>query len=133
MDTTTKLTPREQFLRDILCTAVEGGTNYWAQVDQIRRDGYRPDARVGDPGFGDWTYIGYTLHDVEGDGEEYVVTVETVKRGLKLLTQDTKIGLRKDLRAAVMVANISNDAGEIDSEAADCIIQAGIFGEIVYG
>ena len=33
----------------------------------------------------------------------------------------------------VVVSDNENDAGDIDSEAADCIIQAAIFGELVYG
>lgn len=131
MEMTTKLTAREQFLRDVLCIALEGGIGYWSRASKILRDGYRSDSKVMEPGFGDWTYLGYTLHDEEG--KKHVVTVETVARGLKLLTQDTKISLRSDLRKAIMLANIQNDGGEIDADAADCIVQAGIFGDVVYG
>jgi hypothetical protein len=133
MDTTTKLSEREDFLRSVLSTAVEGGTNYWAQVSAIKRDNYRAGAKYGEPGWGDWTYLGYTLHDIEEDGKKHVVTTATVERGLKLLTQDTKISLRSDLRKAVLLANVTNDGGEIDADAADCVVQAGIFGEIIYG
>lgn len=133
METVTKLDAREQFLRGVLCTAVEGGTNYWAQVSAIKREGYRADAKVNEPGFSDWSYLGYTLHDSEDEGKKHVVTVATVKRGLKLLTQDTKVGVRQDIRKAILLANIDPDNGDIDAEAADVIIQVGIFGEIVYG
>lgn len=133
METTTKLTPREQFLRDILCTAVEGGTNYWAQVSGIKREGYRADAKVGEPGFSDWSYVGYTLHDMQEDGKKHRVTSATVERGIKLLTQDTKVKLSENLRKSILLANVTLDGGDIDSNIADCIVQAGIFGEVVYG
>jgi len=37
------------------------------------------------------------------------------------------------LRKLIAGADATNDCGDIDAEAADCIVQAGLFGEVIYG
>ena len=37
------------------------------------------------------------------------------------------------IRKYVYLAITESDAGHIDADAADCIIQAGVYGELVYG
>ncbi len=41
--------------------------------------------------------------------------------------------INADLRNMIIMACADNDGGDIDAEAADCIVQCGLFGAIVYG
>lgn len=109
---------REQFLADVLITAVEGGVNYWAHTSEYRWLGGPKRTRV-------------VLCDMEGDEKEHFVTIETIAEGLATIRKGS--GLNKSIMAAILLGDTNNDGGEIDSDAADCIVQAGIFGEVIYG
>ena len=47
--------------------------------------------------------------------------------------QGGTVKINPQVLADILLGDNLNDAGVIDSTAADCIIQAGLFGEIVYG
>lgn len=126
---------RAEFLGDIITTAVEGGTGYWAQVSQYQ---YALDGRiracVGER-VGDEPRA--VLHQLAEDESGYVeagqiVTLDVIARGLSLLASG-EVGVRSDLKALIGQASHENDAGMIDADAADVIVQAGLLGEIVYG
>lgn len=55
-----------------------------------------------------------------------------VEAGLAKL-HDRKFKVSDDLRGRILCAEVLCDGGMIDSDAADVIIQAGCFGEIIYG
>lgn len=109
---------REQFLADVITGAVEGGTGYWAQVSGYHWSDDEPaTTRV-------------TLHDMD-DGKVYPVTIDTVEQGIERIKDPAfEIG---SLRGVILAADVTLDAGEIDADAADAIVQAGVLGEIVYG
>lgn len=109
---------RIQFLADIICTAVEGGTGYWAQVSNYRWD-CEPELTTA------------TLHDME-DGKTYPLTIESIADGIAKVI-DPEFKVRSDIEQYVYHANRENDGGDIDAEIADIIVQAHIFGKIVYG
>lgn len=114
-------TKREQLLFDIAITAVEGGISHWAQILDYK-----------------WSdepcWVHAKIRD-DYDGEYYTVGFSTIKKGLnricnsKFETPDMNL----DILKAILVANRLNDAGEIDSECADVIVQVGLFGQIIYG
>lgn len=132
---------RKQFLHDIIAHALEGGVGYWSVADDIVRGD--PDADF---------YRSVVLYCSEG-GKEPVdcgngtddvckghrVDIEVVAKGLGLGTVSREVGEEKNIgwhynnRKHVILANRENDAGEIDAGDADCIVQLGIFGEVVYG
>lgn len=116
--TVTQRSPeRAAMLADIATTAIEGGVNYWAQVS-----GYTPSGDVR-----------ATLHDMEDDGAEHVVTLDTVARGLRVIIDGCRYagpGLQKLAREA---SRTNEMPVNLDASAADAIVQAGIFGELVYG
>jgi hypothetical protein len=114
---------REEFLADIIITATEGGTNYWARSRAYHYDG--------DPKF---THVEFCDMELEGTAEEKwnLVNVDVVARGLQKVL-DPEFKLSSLIRDHIRLANNENDAGEIDAGAADIIVQAGMFGEIVYG
>lgn len=114
---------RLQFLQDVLTTAIEGGVNYWATVTEYRWE-HLP---VGD--------AFAVLFDTEGDNEKHRVDVDVVAKGIGVLT-----GARTGDRwkgtywQQFVAANRTNgDQGDYDADIADQIVQAGLFGEVVYG
>jgi len=112
---------RRQFLLDVLTTAAEGGCNYWA----IGRNAERDD---------DLNWLSFDLRDAEDDEAEWHhVDTVTVERGIfAILSGQVKI-CNKTTIGQIASGNAQNDGADIDANAADCIIQAGIFGEIVFG
>ncbi len=114
---------RQQLLADILIGAVEGGTGYWATVSDYHHSG--PPAQTS-----------ATLHEIEPGDEPHPggreVTTETIEEGIqKILNPYFRVCTH--LRAAMTHAHNQGDACGLDAEAADAIVQAGMFGEIVYG
>lgn len=109
---------REQFLKDIVVGFTEdGGYNAWRRVK---------------PGTYDPAQGRVVIFDIEEDGVEHEVTIETVAHGLAKLKENS-FALNRGLKIAILGAAEVNDAGEIDCELADIIVQAGIFEEVVYG
>ena len=129
---------REEFLSDIIIGAIEGGTNYWAQVHQYqaidsldkgavqimfgRKHTSAEDTRA--------TIRELDEFGVEFTGPFHEITYATVRKGLKLLIADESLpeGWRKRLREA----DRENDATNIDASDADDIVQMGLFGELRY-
>jgi hypothetical protein len=134
---TKRTAERETFLADIVTTAVEGGMNYWAQTS-----GYRwyslslPDGGGSadpSPAGGGNAYA--KVHEF-GDEPKVIkvhdLTIETVAKGIGILKKpETEIS--PYLRRTLLGADTENDAGEVDAEGADVLVQLGLFGEIVYG
>lgn len=112
-----------RFYADIIITATEGGTGYWAWAEDYHWSDKEPDTtRV-------------TLRDMEDD-RLYAVTLRTISRAFGLLAaredqlpKHVSPGYAKRLLQAYR----ERDAGEIDSSDADNIVQIGLFGELVYG
>jgi hypothetical protein len=129
---------RAEFLNDIITTALEGGIGYWSQASQYQWiDDYdgRVHVVVGDeiPG-GNATAIVHRLNDDESDYVEEGLLIDQacVRRGLRrILDGDAPVGER--YREGIRDANRANDASLIDADDADVIVQAGLFGEVVYG
>ena len=120
---TTRSSEREEFLADLLITAVEGGTGYWAQVSNYS---HSPAATAH-----------VTLHEYHEEDDDGVVPLhevdlESIEKGLKLYL--TFLEGRSDATyREYMAADWANDAGDFDAEDADVIVQFAIFGEIKYG
>lgn len=81
----------------------------------------------------DYTYA-FTIKDFSesDEGKEFTVDVNTVKVGIeRLLNGEIKVADRilDDIRTNVY----QSDLPAIDQDAVDCVIQAGLFYEIVYG
>jgi len=132
---TLTLEPSAQFLRDVLCTAAEGGSNYWAAFRTLERhDGEhgpeRQRVRVFEMGDDDEAQ---SQHDI-GLPE----LAEGVRRMLAgdMTEKADHANPAAQYRAALFAALISEpggDAGQIDADLADLILQAAALGRIVYG
>lgn len=110
---------RAEFLRDVAITAAEGGVNYWGGVVA-----YDPDAGT------------FRVEETDGmgggDGPVHTVDGDLIERGIARLAVPG-VQCAADIRGWVLRGSATNDAGEIDADAADVIVQVGLFGEIVYG
>lgn len=131
----TKRSPeREQFLANILTTAVEGGINYWAAVSEYRHEYCKPPVTIAE--------TSVKVHEFEpeegetdenGYAEEGVlVTIDTIAKGIGVLAKST--GYHAGYWKEFWLANRTNsEDGDYDAGIADSILQAGIFGEVIYG
>ena len=113
-----------QLLEDIVCTAFEGGINYWCHAV---RQGKLPEGRTGE-NFTLHSRLAtteggsvYILEDEDGDSREHELGLKELKVGLQLMAQNYPRHF-----AAVMTENY-------DGETADILIQLSVFGRIVYG
>ena len=108
----------EQELLDIAITAVEGGIGYWSMIEGYD---YKNPNKIG------------ILHPTEkGEFSSTTLTVQTVLKGIKqILSGNVKVS--NSIRQSILLAIVSDDMGEIDAGVADCIVQAGLFLDIVYG
>jgi hypothetical protein len=120
----------DQFCSDIMCTALEGGIGYWAQADKIVQSD-EEDCML--------HYVSCklaALNDDETDfdwSNPYTLDFNAIRRGVeRVLHPDFSV--RSDIRGWILADLCDQErGGMIDSEAADVIVQAALFGEIVYG
>lgn len=115
-------TEREQFLDDIICTAVEGGINYWGYVSHYT--------------WSDDSETSVKVHDfMEEDSVPVLVNRESIENAIKKISKmDTPIEyLHPSIRTEIYKAYLDNDAGDIDAGLADIIVQVSMFGKVVYG
>lgn len=121
---------RNDFLTNVVVTAVEGGIGYWSQVDQYKW--FFPDLAGGthEPSPGNGANASAIVHELNDAGDDYkeegvLFDLDAVERGIK------KAILCGHLEIAT--ASSINDAGDLDANHADVICQFAILGDIVYG
>lgn len=120
------------FLSDIMITAFDGsygGCWYWAQPagDDWLRTNNKEDVL-------EQQWLSAAIIDKESaDAEDdvFIVQLSTLRDGIQTLLADEPI--RSDLMQHLHTAITELDAGEIDAELADCIVQTGLWGKVVYG
>jgi hypothetical protein len=130
----------DTFIHQTFTSAMEGGVNYWASVSKYRWALRHDSGAVVTDSYGDpcEDYEGFTatlLDNEDEDAEPRVVNREVIERGIRALadgTAKTSVNLRKKM---LVVVNAPEMAAMLDLDAsdADCIVQAGLFGEVVYG
>ena len=107
---------------DIMATALEGGINYWA--DQAETVGTLREEDK-DLYISETISRGYTveIHDAE-EGEIYQLDLEKLLNGITYGVQNGFVEINN---------GGTIDTGDIDAIAADVIIQAALFGDVIYG
>jgi hypothetical protein len=115
MKTTATYTKQERL--EILTDAIEtDAIQYYADIVTIKRN---------EDGLIERVIIHASDDGSDENIREYVITPATIQDGINaLLNNDFEIA--EEIRQLVL----NND---IDSEAADCIIQAALFGKLIYG
>ena len=108
------MTDRSEFLTDIVDTALAYGINYWAEIS----------AEIGSTKIREY--------DEDGPVGEWIeVTPALIEKGITRV-KEPSFQVRDDILTAILLGDRNNDAGEIDIEAADVIVQAAVFSEIRY-
>ena len=119
----TEIEVTDQDIDDIVCTAFEGGINYWCGKvepvgdliveyahEQIAKDGY------------------LYLYDIEDDEEKWILTKSRLLNGIRMYIHNSTT---KGYPSILYGKQI--DTCEIDSCIADMIIQFALFEDIIYG
>lgn len=138
---------RTQFLADVLTTAVEGGIGYWStssnyrwdlranpasdigvtlavEADAVDREDYRLTVTDGEPV---WSWGG-TMCEMF----EVRVTLDNIATGLGIVMRG-EAGVAPDYVGRISTASRLNDCGEIDALDADIVVQAAVFGSVIFG
>lgn len=124
---------REQFLSDIISTAIEGGIGYWSTTlaYQWTDDDGQPQLCVGERlARPTGTYAAITPVDSE---VIYGIDTNIIAKGIDVMRESPNFNGSHVLRDSILAASRENDAGDIDADCADVIVQAALFGELVYG
>jgi hypothetical protein len=123
----------DQFVHDIFVTALEGGINYWAGIRSYHWTNDRGETP-------DLAGFYAKLFDVDNDNRKLTINRETIVRGLRTMLHGRPgagkvrgVAPTGTMRGMVAAAVVEQDAGLIDASLADCIVQMGLFGELVYG
>jgi hypothetical protein len=109
------------FGEDILTTAVEGGIGYWSIITSAKR-------------LEDLTWVEVKIKgtpETEDDFDPMIVKATQLEKVARELAKGGRI--RSDLTDQIKEALKYRDAGYIDADAADCVVQFAAFGELVYG
>ena len=122
---------------DVAITAMEGGIGYWAQAEEYDWKRWAPDylhesyikgevqsANIDVPD----DFVFYTIRDEENpEAAPIDVTPELIRQGVELFLR----GVPNNFVARAFAD--MTEIGAMDANEADCVIQLGAFGELVYG
>lgn len=101
-----------EFIDDVITTACEGGINYWANS------------------------LSRTLNHIRivesEDARTHNLTVRTLVNAMHVIINGM-VRINSATRAEITEGVFNNDAGMIDAQGADAIVQVAVFGELVYG
>ena len=137
---TDRIPERQEFLSDLIVNFVEGGPYSWFGVRKYAW--YFPDLAGGTavpgPGGGPNAYAEIRIDPEGGEPSDETLThwrpltVETIATGFEKLKAGPIAGLNEEYRARLIGSDATNDAGELDINDVDIIVQAALLGEIVY-
>jgi hypothetical protein len=122
INTEKKISEHRKMYHSIFVTALEGGIGYWSTCEIYRwSDGY---------GKEDYETF-YAVIEDEVDGGKYRIDSQTISRGYRLAVKNANAIGWSGEKPPMVVRN--EDDWDFDASDADCIVQLGLFGEIVYG
>jgi hypothetical protein len=119
----------EEFLSDILVTAFDGscgGSWYWAQPDCADW----LELSVPNEACSTWLSVKVREQEASGDkAKRFKLDHEALVKGIELLFKPGVLPKRSDIRNAVL----QQEAGDIDIDGADVLVQLACFGALIYG
>ena len=113
----------EERMKGLLCCAMEGGSNYWAEIVKyvIPKDA---DTSTVEFKHIDIPFIegcGILIQDQFGDEEPKLLNIDAMKKSLQIMGEKYKWHLDNFLK--------END----DAETGDVFLQCALYGDIIYG
>jgi hypothetical protein len=125
---------RERFLADVIVTAVEGGIGYWSQVSDYRWWSDLIGGHNATAVFETSVIVYPLLDDESGYSVNGVpVGIDSIARAIERIKSDRSIRLSDAYLARILIADRDNDAGNLDSDDADVIVQVAVLGDVIYG
>jgi hypothetical protein len=121
IDISKKIKVTEEDIDDIMCSALEGGINYWCCKAEV----------IGSY-LGEWAHEqiarggSLNLHDAEED-EVYELTIEKFLKGVQLAVEGNYYADYEWCNGNEI------DTCQVDAEVADAIIQLALFDDVIYG
>lgn len=119
----------------IAITAAEGGIGYWSRLkDYLPSRWYPADADKPLPVDDDFVFYALKCDNPMGRGIGTLIvniTPEVIVDGMRQLLGGGKV--RADLVQQALANVREGEPGAVDADVADCILQLGIFGEVVFG
>jgi len=109
---------QEKFLDDVIITAVEGGIGYWSICDSYKRGNDKPTTAE--------------IEELEEDGVTRTGNKFSINREMMKDAMDKALAERM-LNKRALAAIIMEDAGDLDADDADSIVQIGCFGRVIFG
>jgi hypothetical protein len=114
----------KDFTASVVTTAIESGVQgigYWASTRAYAWQGE--------------DYAQAVIMDKESERPHmYVLNHETIKAGIHMIMdRENEMALDDSYRHAVRQAVLDDDAGQIDGDLADQIVQAATLGDVIYG
>jgi hypothetical protein len=121
----TRTIERTEYLADIIIGAVEGGIGYWSATSAYRHSGDPANTLA-------------VVHEYDDASDTYTadrheITPDTIAHGITCIRRGDLRNLSDGRRTAILAADRHNDAGDLDSDLCDCIVQVALFGDVVYG
>lgn len=138
----TSFTLSDSFLGYVMCSAFEGGTGYWARLEDIQYGpGAKTKASTDEPFYISAYAVDTDWDDSDKTGEpafpRTLVDFDLLARGIGLILGSkpatAEFWPNSDIVGYVQRAVAEDDAGHIDGDAADAIMQLGMFGQLVFG
>lgn len=133
----------DELLSYVLATAVEGGCSYWADVsadssnEAAGPDGAR-DFDVADyldddsdAGEDEPFYTSASFHVTKDSAQGGTLDLQGVADAIERIASG-EVEIPPAIREIIIQAVKNGDPSDIDAEAADCIVQVGLFDEIAY-
>lgn len=113
---------KRELLKDLLTTAVEGGSNYWADFGKVKRDS-------------DHCVESVRLSINDGSAARRDVSLQTMSTGLERLAKCATTARYANGNAFPAAAKHLADALSEDGDAttADVVLQMGLFNEVQFG
>lgn len=131
---TTTIDIPEQLCFDLLTAAVEGGSAYWLRgaCDYRGHDLSSIETSPEAP-YGYGPYAITECFEAEDEDTKFPdVSLDTMRVGIQRILEG-KVKVRKDIIANILKSCLDPDVCDWDAEVADCVLQAGLLNDIVYG
>jgi hypothetical protein len=122
MKATISLEIPDSLCLDFLTTCVEGGSAYWLACDHVDRDAEHNVIKI----------AGCFDREEDDNSAWGDADIGTMQLGIQRIL-DGSVKVRSDISGTILQALIDQDKADWDAETADCVLQAGLFNEIVYG
>ena len=128
---------RKQFLFDVFVTALEGGIGYWACADEYHWANKVPEGESKDDIEGFFAIIHDTEADFDPEGEpafpQSKIDADVIEKGINRILENDQFKINDQIKKNIRDGFNQNDAGYLDADDCDCVVQAGLFNEIVFG